>query len=242
MKENNEENIQSKPINQANATNEDKNLQIGNIISKTEMFIEKNKKALIITISAIVLLVVVFCLYKFWYMPSQEKNAENDMYAAEYYFMQNDYAKALNGDGKHLGMIAIADDYSHTKHGNLAKYYAGIMYLKQNKFQDALNYFEDFKAKDAFLSSQKKSLTADCYWSLNNVDKAISLYKDAAKINPNDFTTPPILMKLGIAYESKKDYEAALDCYNQIKHDFPRSPEFRDIEKYISRVETLTAK
>lgn len=225
-----------------NVEKEEKNLQIGDIISKTEQFIEKNKKTLIIIVAAIVVLVAAFCLYKFWYMPSQEKKAENEMFAAQQYFAQEDYTKALKGDGKHAGFIAVSEDYSSTKQGKLAKYYIGIIYLEQGKYQDAINAFEDFKPKDKLMASQAKALIGDCYWELNNIDKAISYYNDAAKKTPNNFTTPVILMKLGAAYEVKKDFQKALDCYNQIKQDYPRSPEFREIEKYISRMEGLLNK
>ncbi|MBR1627435.1 MAG: tetratricopeptide repeat protein [Bacteroidales bacterium] len=222
--------------------NEEKNLQIGDIISKTEQFIERNKKTLIAIVAIIVVVIVVFSLYKFWYMPSQEKKAENELFAAQQYFAQEDYNKALKGDGKHQGLIAVSEDYSSTKQGKLAKYYIGIIYLQQGKFQEAIDNFEGFKPKDVFMASQTKALIGDCYWELNNVDKAISYYNDATKKNPNNFTTPVILMKLGAAYEVKKDFQKALDCYNQIKKDYPRSPEFAEIEKYISRMEGLLNK
>ena len=174
-------------------------------------------------------------------MPSEEKNAENEMFAAEYYFMQEDYEKALKGDGKHAGLISVCDDYGRTKHGKLAKFYVGRIYLEQGKYQDAIDYLKDFNPHDAFMSSLSKSLIADCYWEMNNIDKAISYYNDAVKSDPNNFTTPAILIKLGTAYEVKKDFKKALECYNKIKKDFPRSPEFAQIEKYISRAETILA-
>ncbi len=242
MKNNNKEIVTNTEKVNTNAEKEEKNLQIGDIISKTELFIEKNKKTLIIVVAAIVVVVAAFCLYRFWYMPSQEKKAENEMFTAEQYFLQNDYTKALKGDGKHAGLIAISEDYSSTRHGKLAKYYLGIIYLEQGKYQQAIDEFEGVKPQDEFLPSQVKALIGDCYWELNNVDKAISYYNDAVKEKSNNFTTPVILMKLGAAYEVKKDFKKALDCYNQIKKDFPTSPEYREIEKYISRMEGLLNK
>lgn len=242
LNDNARENVLHTKNVQKNIEKEDKNLQIGDVIGKTEMFIEKNKKVLTIVVAAILVIVVACCLYNFWYMPSQEKNAENDMFAAEYYFMQEDYAKALKGDGKHQGLIAISEDYSHTKHGKLAKFYVGRIYLEQGKYQEAIDYLENFSPKDAFMASQSKALVADAYWELNNIDKAISYYNSAVKTNPNNFTTPVILMKLGAAYEVKKDYQKALDCYNKIKEEFPRSVEYSQIEKYINRMEGLLGK
>ncbi len=232
MKDNRQEHIQ-------NAENEKKNLQVGEVIGKTEMFIENNKRTLLIVVGVIVVVIVAFCLYNFWYVPSQEKEAENELFAAQQYFAQEDYTKALKGDGKHQGLIAISEDYSSTKQGKLAKYYVGLIYLQQGKYQDAIDNLEGFNPNDAFLASQSKALIGDCYWELNNVDKAISYYNKAIKKNPNNFTTPMILIKLGVAYESQKEYQKALDCYNQIKKDFPRSPEYAEVEKYISRMKAI---
>lgn len=237
-----EENSKRSTDIKSNAEYEGKNLQIGNIISSTEQFIDRNKKVLVICTAVIVVLIAIFCLLKFWYMPSQETKAENELFAAEQYFIQQDYTKALKGDGKHLGLIAVSEDYSSTRHGKLAKFYIGVIYLEQGKYQEALDNFKGFKPKDVFMSSQTKALIGDCYWELNNLDKAIDNYKDAVETNPNNFTTPTVLMKLGAAYEVKKDFAKALDCYKQIKNDFPRSPEFSQIEKYISRMETLLNK
>ena len=232
MKDNRQEHIQ-------NAENEKKNLQVGEVIGKTEMFIENNKRTLLIVVGVIVVVIVAFCLYNFWYVPSQEKEAENELFAAQQYFAQEDYTKALKGDGKHQGLITISEDYSSTKQGKLAKYYVGLIYLQQGKYQDAIDNLEGFNPNDAFLTSQSKALIGDCYWELNNVDKAISYYNKAIKKNPNNFTTPMILIKLGVAYESQKEYQKALDCYNQIKKDFPRSPEYAEVEKYISRMKAI---
>ncbi|MGP1515693.1 MAG: tetratricopeptide repeat protein [Bacteroidales bacterium] len=225
-----------------NIEKEEKNLQVGNIISRTEVFIDKNKKIIIGIVVAVLVIAATILLYNSWYIPSQEKNAENEIFAAQQYFAQEDYAKALNGDGKHQGLIAISENYSSTKQGRLAKYYVGIIYMKQGKFNDAIKYLEGFKPDDKFMPSQIRSLIGDCYWELNNLDEAISNYKKAAEKNPNNFTTPVILMKLGAAYEVKKDFQKALDCYTQLKKDYPRSPEYSQVEKYIARMETILNK
>ena len=52
-------------------------------------------------------------------------------------------------------------------------------------------------------------------------------------------TTPFVLLKLGQVYEMQKNYNEALNCYKRIKTEFPASQEYRDIEKYISRLENL---
>ena len=47
-------------------------------------------------------------------------------------------------DDQYLGFIDIADDYSSTKAGKLANYYAGLSYLYLGEFENAIDYLEDF--------------------------------------------------------------------------------------------------
>ncbi len=52
-----------------------------------------------------------------------EKEASEEMYIAEFYFQNNDFDKALNGDGQFSGFISVASDYTSTDAANLANYY-----------------------------------------------------------------------------------------------------------------------
>lgn len=226
----------------SNQNDERENLQVGEVVAKTEEFINKNKKSILITLAAVIVVIVGVCVYFLGIVPSKEKKAANAMFAAEQYYMQDDYEKALKGDGKHQGFLAISEDYSSTKQGKLAKYYIGNIYLNQGKFQQAVEYLKGFSPDDAFMEAQAKTQLADAYVELNQLDKAISNYEKAASIKPNDFNTPAILMKLGTAYEMKKDFKKALDCYKTIKSDYPASQEYATIEKYISRMNSLLEK
>ena len=63
------------------------------------------------------------------------------MFIAEFYFQNNNYDLALNGDGQFSGFLTIANNYSSTKSGNLAYYYGYcLMNLGSN---DSINYYED---------------------------------------------------------------------------------------------------
>jgi len=217
---------------------ESKNLAVGEVISKSELFIEKNQKIIMIVVIAILVVIGGFFGYKKFILEPKEVTASSEMFAAEQYFKNDNMDKALNGDGKHLGFITIIDKYGNTKSGNLAKFYAGSAYLTKGEFQKAIEYLEDYNSKDAFLGNQAKAMVGDCYMELNKIDDAIKSYNKALD-NPNDMTTPFVLYKLGLAYEVKKDNKKALESYKRIKTEFPASSEARDIEKYIVRLENL---
>jgi len=77
---------------------------------------------------------------------------------------------------------------------------------------------------------------------LKNVDEAISFYEKASKDHPNAFSTPIMLMKLGIAQETKGNWDGAKSAYEQIKKDYPTSNEGTQADKYIARAEAMMAK
>lgn len=79
-------------------------------------------------------------------------------------------------------------------------------------------------------------LTGDAYVELGQVEKGIS-YFDKAANSKNDVISPIFLKKAGVAYESLNKPEKALELYNKIKDNYPKSNEASDIDKYIARVQ-----
>ena len=67
------------------------------------------------------------------------------------YFQKDSFNLALNGDGQYLGFIDVADEYSWTKTGKLANYYAGLCYLHLDEYVNAIEYLEDFSSDDIIL-------------------------------------------------------------------------------------------
>src|ERR1035437_5195269 len=117
--------------------------------SKTELYIEQNKKSLIIISFVIVALVGGYFAYKYWYVAGEETKARSEMFKAEAYFGIDSLDKAMNGNrAAASGFIQIADEYSITLSRNLAEYYLGICYLKKGKYQDAIAHLKEFNGAD----------------------------------------------------------------------------------------------
>lgn len=62
-----------------------------------EVFYEKNKKAVTYGGGAILAIVVLFSFYKFYWLPGQEKEANNEAFFAQTYFEKDSFLVALNG-------------------------------------------------------------------------------------------------------------------------------------------------
>jgi len=216
---------------------DDQFAQIEETLTKTEQFIEDNQKNLITGVGIIIGLIAVVIGYQNLYLAPLEKEAQADMYMAELYFQKDSFNLALNGDGQYLGFVDIADEYSSTKAGKLANYYAGLSYLNSGDFESAIEYLEDFSSDDIILSSLALGCIGDAYMELLDTDNALSYYEDAASYTDNELTTPRYMLKQAMIHESNGDYDDALALYKEIEANYKSSREGNGIEKYIARAE-----
>jgi tetratricopeptide (TPR) repeat protein len=216
---------------------------VENALSKTEQFIEDNKKVLTIIVIAIVVIVGGYLGYTKLYVAPMEDEAKSQMFVAEQYFEKDSFKLAINGDGNYLGFLGIIDQYGVTKAGNLAEYYAGIAYLHLGQFQQAIDHLKNFSTDDEMIAPVAIGAIGDAYLELHNNSDAISYYKKAIeKASENKFLAPIYLMKLGFAYETDNNYKLALETYQKIDNEYAKTNEGRNVEKYIQRAKLKLGK
>jgi tetratricopeptide (TPR) repeat protein len=207
--------------------------------TKTELYIEQNKKSLMIIAAVIVALVGGYFAYKYWYVAGEETRARSEMFKAEDYFGKDSLDKAMNGDGVALGFIQIVDEFSITPSGNLAEYYLGICYLKKGQFEDAIQHLQEFDGDDQIVGPQATAAIGDANMELGKTDEAITFYLKAAEQNVNTFSTPVFLKKAALANEDKGNYADAVKLYERIQNEYAETTDAKEVEKYISRAKTL---
>lgn len=215
--------------------------EIEDSLTKTEQFIENNQKHIITAVLAVIVIVLgIFAFNKFYKAPKEEK-AQIAMYKAQEYFSANEFQKALDGinevGNQSLGFIQVIEKYGSTKAGNLARYYAGICYKNTGEYDKAISFLNDFTTEDFLLQSITQVAIGDSYFAKENFKEASVAYKKATEINPNEYSTPISMIRLGFAYEKLKDYSKALDTYKEIKTKYPRSEQSQGIDKFIARVQ-----
>jgi tetratricopeptide (TPR) repeat protein len=207
----------------------------------SEDFVKKNRNILLGLFAVIAAAIVGGFLY-YNFRSSQNEEAQAAMSSAVFYFEADSLNKALNGDGQHEGLLSVADEYGSTKAGNLAKFYSGVILLKQGKYQQALDYLEDYKSDDLILQGRAYSLQGDANLELGKKQEAADLYLKAADYKANEFFSPQYLLKAGMAFEENKDYASALEAYDRVVTSYPNAAEVNDAKKYKARAEELTGK
>lgn len=218
---------------------EEKIVAVEEVLSKSEQFIEKNQKIIMIVIGAVVVIVLGIFAFKKYYIAPKEAEAQGQMFAAQQYFEKDSINKAINGDGNFLGFEAIADEYGMTKAANLAHYYLGICYIRKGQYEKAIDNLESFKGNDKIIKPLSLSATGDAYMELGDKEKAVKYYLKAADKSKNLFTSPQFLMKAGLTYEMLGDWENALKTYEKLRKDYYKSNESRQIDKYIAKAKGM---
>lgn len=220
----------------ANIKGDERLEAVESTLTKSELFIEKNQKTIIIVVCVIIAIVLGYMAYTKFYMEPRNKEAQAQIFMAEQYFESDSLNKALNGDGNNLGFLDVISEYGNTKSGNLACYYAGICYLKLGQFEDAIHYLNKFDSDDHIVGPMAIGATADANLELNNIEKAAELYVKAANKSKNEFTTPFFLMRAGNTYELAGNFKKALSLYEEIKANYFTTTEGRNVERYIAAV------
>ncbi|MBP5366297.1 MAG: tetratricopeptide repeat protein [Bacteroidales bacterium] len=205
-------------------------------LTRSEQFIEKNQKGIAIGAIAVLAVIAIIWFVNTLYIAPNKVSAQEEIFNAQYYFEQDSFRLALDGDGMNAGFLKIIDEYGSTPAGNLASYYAGVCYLNLGEYENAKKYLKAFSTDDATLSSQAIGLAGDAECQLGNEKEAIAAYKKAIEKKDN-VTAPIFLMKLGALYESTGNTAEAKKCYQEVKDNYATSLQATTAEKYLSSVE-----
>lgn len=211
-----------------------------------EAFFLKYKKAIIIAVVAVIVIVGGIFAYVSQVSGPREDKASTMLGKGQIYFQNEMFEQALNGDkAGYVGFKQIASDYSGTKAANLANLYAGLCYANLGKWAEAQKSLEAFSGKgDQMISPAAEAALGDVYAHNKQLDKAVEAFKKAASKadsesaeGANNSLSPTFLVKAGEILESQSKKAEALKIYEEIKEKYVNSMlvQSGEIEKYIQR-------
>ena len=224
------------------AKKQQKNVAPENIesVSKTQAFIDKYTKVIVITVVAIIVLAALILSYVQFIRNPRIQKANEALAKCETYFQADNYDKALNGDGQGcIVLLKVIDEFGSTKAGNLAKLYAGQCYAQTEKWEEAKKQLESFSLQDdAIISPAALGTLGNVYANLGDNDKAVATLKKAANLADNGSLSPVFLMQAGELLESMGKADEALKLYEEVKEKYINSMavQQQEIDKYIERV------
>lgn len=219
---------------------ENKDLDIGEMYTRTELFFENNKKVFTIGVVAVLAIVGGFLGYRKFVAEPKAKEANDLIWKAQYYFEIDSLDLAINGDGNYFGFQHLADNYGSTPSGELADLYLGVIYQQKGEWETALDYYKKADLNDDVLRVMAEGNQGDVLVELGRPDEAVSKFEKAADMVKSDFTTPMYLMKAGIVYQQKSDWKNAAKAFDRISTDYPNYPDAQQAKKYAARAKAMS--
>lgn len=211
-------------------------------LTRTERFIERNRRWLIGGLIIAVVAVSGYLAYRNLYLTPLESEAQSQAFFAQQQFERDSFLLALNGDGNSLGFLSIIENYGPTKMANLSRYYAGICYRELGDFDNAIRMLEGYSPSDRMLAPIAIGALGDCYVEKGDLEAGLARYRKAVSYSENTLTAPIFLMKQAALLEGKGDWQGAIAAYSAIKEQYPRSSQARLVDKYLERARVLQGK
>ena len=223
---------------------EEKRTDSISFISKSEQFIENNKKVIIgVAVAIVVVVIAIFGVKKFILEPREQK-ANEAIFVAEQYLAQGDFNSALYGDSTStdhfgVGLLQVIDKYGSTKAGKRAKFEAAVCFLRLGQYQDALKYAGKYNGKDQLTPVIDEMIKGDAEVEQGNNDAAIKHYNKAAKMDDNPITAPFALFKAGVVYLMLEQNSKAVECFQNVKDNYPESTLSTEMDGFISYAQAI---
>lgn len=171
-----------------------------------------------------------------YYKQQQEQQANQKLGQILPVYERGNFEQALNGTGDRPGLLSIADNYEGTGAGNLAAFYAGNVLYQQEKYDQALKYYQQFDKGNDFIGASAYAAEASIYENRGELTKAAEYYERAASQYENKLTAPRYLLEAGQAYEEAGKYEEAERVYRRIRSNYPDSDQAEEAKRYLARV------
>ncbi len=214
---------------------EDVLVDIGQTTDQVSDFFEDNQNTILGVLAGIILIVGGYFAYMNFVKKPQAERAITEIYQAELQFERDSFSQALtNPGGGFLGFLDIIDEYGGTPTGNLAKYYAGVSYLNLGSYEEAIDYLEDFNTTDDGLRITKFGALGDAYSELGEFDQALKNYEKAVRADEVDAVSSIYLERLAMIHYKQGNKEEALEAFEKLKADYPKTARAREADKYIA--------
>ena len=208
------------------------------VVDRAKDFWGRYSRPILIASVAVILLCGGYLAYKYMVKGPQEEKAVEAMFKAEEYYRADSLNVALNGDGINSGFLKIIDRYGGTKAGNLAKFYAGDIYLKQGNFANAIKYLKDFSTDSKQVQARAYKLLGDAYAESGKNGDALDAYKKAAHYFEEDDVNSSeyLFMAAYFADRVAKNQKEAIDLFKELKEKYPRTERGFEADKFLAQL------
>ena len=213
-------------------------INVGEVYTKTEQFVDNNSKALTYIIGGAAILIIGVIGLKSLVLDPANTKAEEAIFTAEHYFSKDSIDLSLYGDGFSEGLVDIIENHGGTYAASRASYQVGIANRDLGKYEEAIEAFKNVDLSDDVIAPYALTGIGDCYTELGDYNSAEGYFEDAADLADNGLANaviaPSIHYKRAIVLIELGRTSEAKDELSHIVSDHPNS-------RYKTTAEALNA-
>lgn len=215
------------PMAKNTKPNDDSLIDVGEVYTKTEQFVDTNRKQLTYGIGGVAGIIIAVLAYQSFIVAPAEATAEEESWRSESYFEKDSVELAAFGDGYSAGLGEIMEEYSGTSAGNRAAYRMGVYHRDAGSYEEAIAAFESVDVDDDVVQVLAAGGIGDCYVELGDLEAAQSAFKRAISNAESGLAesvlAPMFLFKAALVEMELGNNGQAKKYFDRIVEDYPTS-------------------
>ena len=206
---------------------EDVILDVDELYSKSEQFVDKNRKQLTLGLGGAAALILVVIGYSSLVVAPQNTAAEEAAFMAEHYFAKDSADLAMLGDGLNAGLEEILSDHSGTPAAARAAFELGIIHRDAARFEEAVEAFDAAGFSDDVFGPLTDANIGDCLVELGDLEGAEGHFASAASVAASGLAakalSPMCSYKRALVLLELGNEDKARKVLQDLADDFPNS-------------------
>ncbi|MBD3344112.1 MAG: tetratricopeptide repeat protein [Chitinivibrionales bacterium] len=138
-------------------------------------------------------------------------------------------------------LALVTENHGNTPQAAYAAYLLGHILREQDRYDEAINWFEMAKNKSkgkSFITGGALEATATCYESMGELDKAVSYFEKALQEEHYGYRAPALRWKLALINKSLNNHDKAVALCNEIVSDTSAVELKQDAENLLIELNT----
>ena len=212
----------------AKKTNQEETIvNVDELYSKSEQFVDKNRKQLTLGLGGAAALILIVIGYSSLVVAPKNTAAEEAAFMAEHYFAKDSADLAMLGDGLNAGLEEILSDHSGTPAAARAAFELGIMHRDAARFDEAVDAFNQAGFSDNVFGPLTDANIGDCLVELGDLEGAEGHFATAASRAASGLAakalSPMCSYKRALVLIELGNEDKARGVLEDLAEDFPNS-------------------
>lgn len=206
--------------------------------SKTLQYFDVYKNQVYVGV-AIIVVIIVAIVYFTGQSKVKQVEATSALAKASQQYNSSNFQAVIQGSNTPgvPSLAEVADKYSGTEAGEIARIYLANSYYYTGDIENALKHYKKYSGSNRLYKASSLAGIAACYEVMEDFERAAKYFRDAANTYPNNVLNSQYLLSGAINSIKAKDYKTAKSLLETLKDKYAQSQEARDADRYLAEIE-----